>query len=352
GAGTGRHRTGRDRQGSARTGPARTSRDRTGRVRCCCRRTVADAAGGGPQRRQRSGSGLHPPADRGDRHRSHRGPPRCARRTGTRPGPDRRAVHHGNTGGRGGGELPPGADRGAHRGVRPPLPRREAAGAVHRHGLGPVAGPGRPGGHRDRQRPALRDRPAARALDRGRGGRHHGPADRYRRGRRADDGGRAGPGAGGRVGGGDPPADGGGRDGDRHRLDAGRSGGHRRHGHRARFAGARAVARRRTGLHRRLGHRSPDDHRRTLPVRAEHDAARCRAAGGSSAPSLCPGGAASAPTRIWTGCWRPSSPRRRPSPWCWRTRRPTGSSSRCTRTATGSPVTCTIWWSSGSSPPR
>ncbi len=63
-------------------------------------------------------------------------------------------------------------------------------------------------------------------------------------------------------------------------------------------------------------------------------------------------GAGTGRTRIWTGCWRPSSPRRPRSPWCWRTRRRTGSSSRCTRTATGSPVTCTIWWCSDSSPPR
>lgn len=87
---------------------------------------------------------------------------------------------------------------------------------------------------------------------------------------------------------------------------------------------------------------------------------------GSDPRSRCP----SAPPAKGCGassCWcgrrarrcspprRPSrckgSPRRPPSPWSWRSDAGTPSRSRCSRTGTGSPGTCTTWRSSGCSPP-
>lgn len=65
-----------------------------------------------------------------------------------------------------------------------------------------------------------------------------------------------------------------------------------------------------------------------------------------------PGGAAAARTRRWTASSPRSSPPRPPSPWSSRTHSTIGSSWRCTRTATGSPATCTTSSSSGCSPPR
>ncbi|GGU16188.1 hypothetical protein GCM10010272_70990 [Streptomyces lateritius] len=57
-------------------------------------------------------------------------------------------------------------------------------------------------------------------------------------------------------------------------------------------------------------------------------------------------------TPRWTGCSPRSSPPRRRWRWSSPTRSTTGSGWPCTRTATGSPATCTISWSSGCSPRR
>lgn len=77
-----------------------------------------------------------------------------------------------------------------------------------------------------------------------------------------------------------------------------------------------------------------------------------RRTAGSSARSPCRAGAATCRTPRWSGCSPRSSPRR--PRWRWSSPTPStaASGSRSTRTATGSPATCTTWSSNACSPPE
>lgn len=126
---------------------------------------------------------------------------------------------------------------------------------------------------------------------------------------------------------------------------------HRGHHHRARQSPARTTPRRGAGVHRGLGDGPADDDPCTVPVRAEHDAAPGDRGPASSARWPCRADAVTARTPRSNACWPPSSPRRPRSPWSSPTHGTAANSSRCTRTGTASPGTCTIWSYSGCSRP-
>ncbi len=139
-----------------------------------------------------------------------------------------------------------------------------------------------------------------------------------------------------------------GRPGDRRRL-GGRSRRDPGDADSARKPGDRATPRRGAGVRGRFGHRPTHDHGDRAALRPQHDAAAQKRRPGARHARHARATGAPAPSPVPNGPWPPSSRPRRRWHWCSPTPSATGSGWPSTRTATGSPGTCTTSSSSGCS---